>query len=151
MGAAGSPYSQMRPKAVAFRPFPYHPAFHAQRRIAKTSPQNIIKILKFNDNICRVGGGRRRLGVGSGPVPNACFLRNTRLKTAPIACGKGASSLHQRAQSLMSEMRRRGHPRVVLFGKKSRIAGRQGEVPSVLSHWADTEPSHDKQCFGGSR
>ena len=29
--------------------------------------------------------------------------------------------------------------------------GELGEVPTVLSHWTDTEPSHDKQSFGGSK
>jgi hypothetical protein len=44
-----------------------------------------------------------------------------------------------------------GKPIVPVARKVSRVAGSQGEVPSVLSHWADTEPSHDKQYFGGSR
>ena len=35
--------------------------------------------------------------------------------------------------------------------KRPPESGEPGEVPSVLSHWADTEPSHKKQCFGGSR
>ena len=31
-----------------------------------------------------------------------------------------------------------------LVVKVSPVSGEQGEVPSVPSHWADTEPSHDK-------
>lgn len=38
----------------------------------------------------------------------ACFLRNSRPKSADSACGKGASSLRARAHPLMSDLRRRG-------------------------------------------
>jgi hypothetical protein len=40
---------------------------------------------------------------------------------------------------------------ITLMCKPAKNAGEQGEVPTVLSHWTDTEPSHNKQCFGGSR
>jgi hypothetical protein len=41
--------------------------------------------------------------------------------------------------------------RVISWREKFREAGSQGKFQSVLSHWTDTEPSHKKQCFGGSR
>src|ERR1017187_5335079 len=97
----------------------------------------------------------------------ACFLRNTRMKSVLGTCGNGASSLRRRLHSIMSVVRRRGHPRVALSGLTDRI-GWQAQVwqsklgrsqgAKSLSGWrgargssigacrtADTEPSHDKQ------
>jgi hypothetical protein len=35
--------------------------------------------------------------------------------------------------------------------KSRRAAGSTGKFQSVLSHWGGSEPSHDRQYFGGSR
>jgi hypothetical protein len=77
-------------------------------------PSPYHKYLKTKHNYQFPGVIRRHK---PGAVSSACFLRNTRPKTVSGACGKGASSLRGGSHSLMSEVRRRGHPRVVLSGK----------------------------------
>src|SRR6185437_15284299 len=90
----------------------------------------------------------RRRGLGI-----ACFLRNTRPKSDLGACGKGASSLHVKSRPLMWSTRRRGaSPGRVLraggFTEREtffRKAGSTGKFHRCRSHWADTDPSQEKQ------
>src|SRR5450631_1616288 len=113
------------------------------------------------------GSGAGCPAILAGAVNLACFLRNTILKSVLGTCGNGASSLRVRPHSIMSVVRRRGHPRVALSGLTDRTEwqvqvwqsklGRSQGAKS-LSGWrgargssigacrtADTEPSHDKQ------
>src|SRR5690242_14066792 len=47
------------------------------------------------------------MSAGGALLP-ACFLRNSRLKSVPSACGKGASSLRPKVRSVILPLRRRG-------------------------------------------
>src|SRR5450631_1812398 len=66
------------------------------------------------------GSGAGCPAILAGAVNLACFLRNTNLKSVLGTCGNGASSLRVRPHSIMSVVRRRGHPRVALSGLTDR-------------------------------
>src|SRR5690348_3423635 len=89
----------------------------------------------------------------------ACFLRNSRGKTASGTCEKGAYSLRHATPWLICKRDGGGIPegRAVWLvslpvpDRASRIAGSKGKFLQCWLHSADTEPSHDKTLFGGSR
>ena len=109
-----------------------------------------------------------------GPTSSACFLRNTRGKSGPKACGKAAYSLHRGGHRLICRLRRRGaSPRCAfrvdgshqvaspglfdqswvdrLVGNVPPGSGEQGEVPSVLVALGGYGTLSRQTMFGGSR
>jgi hypothetical protein len=115
--------------------------------IQKVVANSVLKLLKIRTYALLACSGQDWGFGGSG---DACFLRNTRPKNALRVCAKTASSLLRGVHSLMCVSATEGGIPLLCCPGFGSVSGEQGEVPSVSSHWADTEPSQEI-FFGGSK